>query len=317
MTPKEDHPFFSVVIPVYNRADSVLPALQSVQNQTFDDFECLIIDDGSKDGDKLAAVIASLNDERFEYIRQQNNGACHARNTGIDRARGLYVALLDSDDLFLPEKLEKCARLLPQSDQDVLVCSQMVVERGMQNVWIRPNRGPLPNERVDEYLLCNPGKIQTSTMVLPTRLARAVRFDEGLPSLQDADFAIRVANAGTTIKFIHEPLIIFEDKPNESRVSRDSTYVPLLTWIGRMRGSELSERSYWACRGWQCARVASYSNRPYGIWLFLQSAVRGVFSIRQTFVIFAQVAIPHRHYQTVANYIVERRGASAATYRRD
>lgn len=319
MTSTHGTPFFSVVIPTYNRTDRIHPVLESVKSQTFNDFECLVIDDGSKDGDTLATIISSLNDSRFVYIRQENKGACNARNRGIDTARGMYIALLDSDDIFLSEKLEKCAKILNENehDGDVLVYSQMIVERGLEKVWIRPERGLLPAERVDEYLLCTPGKIQTSTMVLPTSLARRIRFDEDLTSMQDADFAIRVANTDATVAFIEEPLIVFGDKLSDSRVSRDNAYRPLLDWIERMRGSGVSERSYWACRGWQCARVASYSNRGYGIWLFLQSLVRGVYSFRQAVIIFAQVSIPHRHYQAIANYVVKLRGQSAVKYRRE
>lgn len=297
-------PLFTVVIPTYNRTSRILPTLGSVKEQTCQDFECLVIDDGSVDGDKLAAIIDSLDDDRFRYIRQENGGASSARNRGFDVARGRYIALLDSDDRFLPTKLEKMALALSEVRGDALAYSQMLVERGLDKKWVRPPRGLKLEERVDEYLLCTAGTIRTSTVVATATLARKVRFDEALPSLQDTDFAIRAADSGATVLFLAEPLIAFEDQVGYARVSRNADYQPLLNWLDRLRGRPLSERAYWAGRGWQCARIASYSNRPLAISLFIRSAVRGVFPPRQAIVIAAQVVIPYRIYQWTANRVV-------------
>lgn len=297
-------PFFSVVIPAYNRADKILSTLEAVRDQEFGDFECLVVDDGSKDGAELEQVVAGLSDARFRYIRQDNGGACKARNTGFDAARGAYIALLDSDDLFHPDKLAKVRAHLGDQTKDVLVYSRMIIDRGIDKTWVKPPRGLNAGERVDEYLMCTPGWIQSSTMVLNADLARKVRFDETLPSSQDTDFAIRVWNAGARVDFIEEPLVTLDDVFAETRVSKQSRHKPLLAWIDRMREVHVSEKAYWAYRGWQCARVASYSNRPLGIWLYLQSAVRGVYRPKQALVIAAQVMVPKRFYQRVATAIV-------------
>lgn len=301
-------PLFSVLIPVYNRADTVQPALKSVKAQTYDNFECLVIDDGSADGDDLAATVASLEDSRFVYMRQENKGAGSARNHGIDVARGSYIALLDSDDSFLPEKLAKIARIVDRSDGNIFIYSQMIVDRGIGKVWIRPQQGVRPGERVDEYLLCRRGWILTSTIVVPTATARTVRFDENLPSSQDADFAIRVANTGASFRFVQEPLVVIDDRPNIFRVSKNTNYRPLLEWIDRIRGQEISERSYWAYRGSHYARAVAYSNRLYGIVLFLQSFVHCAYPLSQAPVVFAQIAIPQGFYQVIASYVVRLRG---------
>jgi glycosyltransferase involved in cell wall biosynthesis len=311
MTSSSHFPFFSVVIPTYNRSEIILPTLKSVQNQTYSNFECIVVDDGSDDGEKLRTVVQSLHDSRFSYVRQENGGACRARNHGIDLASGRYIALLDSDDIFLPNKLERVAQALNQGRDIDLVYSQMLVERGLEKKWIRPSRGLLPAERVDEYLLCTPGTIRTSTVVVSTTLAKKIRFDESLPSLQDTDFAIRAAYEGAAVEFIEEPLVVFNDKVSGDRVSRNAKYKPLLAWLKRMRGKELSERAYWAGRGWQCARIASYSNRPYGILLYLQSAVRGVFPFPHALIVAAQIAIPHSAYQKFANVVVRLFGRRA------
>ena len=93
-------PFFSVVIPVYNRADVFAMALQSVLDQTEQDFEIIVVDDGSTDDPKSA--IDRYSDSRIRFLRQENKGGGAARNAGIDLARGRFIAFLDSDDWFLP-----------------------------------------------------------------------------------------------------------------------------------------------------------------------------------------------------------------------
>ena len=99
-------PFFSIVIPVYNRSLFIKEAINSIQNQTFKDWECIVIDDGSTDDS--AAVIKRLVevDVRISYIYQKNAERSVARNNGIKNSKGNYVCFLDSDDQFLPTHLQ-------------------------------------------------------------------------------------------------------------------------------------------------------------------------------------------------------------------
>ena len=96
-------PEFSVIIPVYNRTDLLKRAVGSVLRQDFQDFEVLVIDDGS--AVDIKTIVDAFADPRIRYHRQSNRGASAARNAGIDRATGKYVAFLDSDDVFLPHHL--------------------------------------------------------------------------------------------------------------------------------------------------------------------------------------------------------------------
>lgn len=101
-------PAVSVIVPTYNRAALLPRALASITAQTFGDWEIILVDDGSTDGTAtLAAGFARRLGDRFRYLWQPNAGASAARNTGIDAARGAFVAFLDSDDEFLPTKLER------------------------------------------------------------------------------------------------------------------------------------------------------------------------------------------------------------------
>ena len=94
----------SVIIPTYNRAQLTATAVQSVLNQTFEDFELIVIDDGSTDNTE--ETIAAFTDPRLIYIKQENGGVAAACNTGIARARGKWISFLDSDDQYLPRKFE-------------------------------------------------------------------------------------------------------------------------------------------------------------------------------------------------------------------
>lgn len=103
-----NRPLVSVIVPTFNRAALLPRALDSIVAQTFSDWEIVLVDDGSTDETgEVANRYAHELGERFQYVRRANTGCCGARNDGISRARGSFVAFLDSDDEFLPEKLER------------------------------------------------------------------------------------------------------------------------------------------------------------------------------------------------------------------
>lgn len=104
----------SVIIPTYNRAQIIIESINSVLNQTYQNFEILVIDDGSTDNTK--DIVESINDIRIRYIYQENSGPSAARNNGIKNANGEWIAFLDSDDIWLPEKLGKQIEVINSSD---------------------------------------------------------------------------------------------------------------------------------------------------------------------------------------------------------
>jgi glycosyltransferase involved in cell wall biosynthesis len=112
-------PKISVIIPVYNAIQFLPDTLSCVLNQTFTDFEVIIVDDGSND--ESADWVAGVSDSRISLIRQANQGTQGARNTGVRHAQGEYIALLDNDDLWEPTKLEKQFRCLEQNPSVGLV----------------------------------------------------------------------------------------------------------------------------------------------------------------------------------------------------
>jgi glycosyltransferase involved in cell wall biosynthesis len=97
-------PLVSVVIPAYNAEHTILETIQSVQQQTFQDFEIIVINDGSKD--KTLEKLQAIQDNRLKIVSQNNAGVCAARNSGINHAVGEFITFLDADDLWMPDKLE-------------------------------------------------------------------------------------------------------------------------------------------------------------------------------------------------------------------
>jgi glycosyltransferase involved in cell wall biosynthesis len=207
---------FSVIVPVFDRDPT--PALKSVQAQTLRDWECIVVDDGSRNGPDIEAAVEALADNRFRYIRQSNMGANAARNRGIDEARQPFVAFLDSDDSWLPKKLEI------QSHQVVhggcVAFCQFYADRGVGKRWVRPTK--FPRGDVAKYLFIKNQFIQTSTIALSTQIAKLVRWDENLKRGQDLDFALRLRAIGCYFDFMPEPLVVVDDRSEADRVSRAS-----------------------------------------------------------------------------------------------
>jgi glycosyltransferase involved in cell wall biosynthesis len=114
-----DNKLVSVLIPAYNSEKTILRAIHSVLKQTFQDFELIIVDDGSQDG--TAEVIKAIDDTRIKYIlHSKNSGTAEARNTAVRSATGRYVAFLDSDDEWLPEKLSRQVDVLRNRPEEVI-----------------------------------------------------------------------------------------------------------------------------------------------------------------------------------------------------
>lgn len=113
--------FFSVVIPLFNKALHIEETLQCVINQSLDDFEVIIVDDGSTDAS--VSVVKKFNDQRIKLIQQENKGAPHARNRGINQASSTYIALLDADDLWEPNHLSELQKTILKFRSADLFCN--------------------------------------------------------------------------------------------------------------------------------------------------------------------------------------------------
>ena len=158
-------PTVSIVLPTYNRADVIGRALDSVHRQTFDDWELIVVDDGSTDG---TAMLFQDSDPRIRYVRQENRGVYAARNHGLSLARGRYLTFLDSDDEWLPHYLALTTAFLDASPEDQYVMTELWVDYGNNrrtriyrdalgkfvaySAYVGNDLLPLPAGETDDYL---------------------------------------------------------------------------------------------------------------------------------------------------------------------
>lgn len=112
----------SIIVPVYNAKRFLKECLNSVLNQTYSDFEVLMINDGSNDGSEIICKEYLLKDKRFKLINKKNSGVCAARNVGLQSAKGDYIAFLDSDDTLEKDFLQKLSQAISINTADVAVC---------------------------------------------------------------------------------------------------------------------------------------------------------------------------------------------------
>lgn len=122
-------PKLSIIVPVYNVKNFLSKCINSIRNQTFKDYELILIDDGSTDGSgELCDALAKQND-RTSIIHQENHGQAHARNIGIGRAKGEYIGFVDSDDWIEPEMFDRMIKMADNNDADIVICRVRKIER--------------------------------------------------------------------------------------------------------------------------------------------------------------------------------------------
>jgi glycosyltransferase involved in cell wall biosynthesis len=210
-------PTVSVVIPTYNRAHLVGRAIKSVLEQTYQDYQLLVIDDASTDATEQAVL--DFRDPRVSYVRHPRNlGGSAARNTGIREAKGTYIALLDSDDTWLPKKLEeqvKKLRTLPDKVGVVYAGANHVVEETgeVKKATVPIHRGKVFDNLLERNFLASP-----TPLIRAQCFAEAGLFDEELPSCQDWDMWIRISRH---YEFDFVQKILAEHYVHDERISAD------------------------------------------------------------------------------------------------
>ena len=195
----------SVIIPTYNRAALLARAVKSVLSQTYKDLELIIVDDGSTDNTKELVKELVDSDERIKYFYISNSGVSRARNLGIQKSKGELIAFLDSDDEWLPQKLQKQIQLYLAEPYRLCHSDEIWVKNGKKMNQMKKHE----KSGGDIFIKCLPlCCISPSASILTRKLLDEVGlFDDELDVCEDYDLWLRVT-ARYPVSFIEEPLII-------------------------------------------------------------------------------------------------------------
>jgi glycosyltransferase involved in cell wall biosynthesis len=202
-------PFFSITISLYNKENYIKSTIESVLAQTFQDFEIIVVNDGSTDGSEH--VVKSISDDRIKYFSQQNKGASAARNLAISKGHGTYIALLDADDLWQDTYLETIHRLIESYPDQMVFATAVTIEtsgNSMPSVYSIPNIKEKGTYVVDYFQssFINTLLTSSSTVVHYSIFKKTGMYDTSIQSGQDTDLWIRIG-IHFKIVFINETLV--------------------------------------------------------------------------------------------------------------
>jgi len=251
---EEARPLVSVVIPVYNRAHLLGRAIRSVLAQTFVDLELLVVDDGSSDGP--ADVVGSFGDPRLRLVRlPRRGGAGCARNVGIGQARGDLVAFLDSDDEWLPSKLEQqIARLRQHSAGHTVVSCQFVRYNDLTRRLAAPVRAFPRGDPFDQIVRGRAAPIPSCVVVPRSALEAVGGLDEGLPCFEDHELWLRLADASSRFIEVDAVLVIKHEHGTRQISSDPDTMLRAFGILDLKWGARIRERggriAYRCWRAW-------------------------------------------------------------------
>ena len=186
-------PFFSVVISVYNKERYIADTLQSVLDQTFEDFEVIIVNDGSSD--TSSSIIETFSDQRITMITQDNQGASHARNQGILKAAGTFIALLDGDDIWDAAFLESIKKRIDEHPKQSVFASAIAHKHDRKIIPVPYSFEPTASVMILNYFEASVQHTVlsgSSTVFRKNILDKTGVFDTKLTSGEDTDLWIRI-----------------------------------------------------------------------------------------------------------------------------
>ncbi|HZH60171.1 MAG TPA: glycosyltransferase family 2 protein [Metabacillus sp.] len=235
----------SVVIPTYNRGDLLRRSINSVLNQTYTNLELIIVDDASTDNTK--EIVFSYKDDRIKYYRLDiNTQGTKPRNLGILKSNGKYIALLDSDDEWVPTKLEKQVEFIKGFNEDNIVCFTDLIIKEDEKITYSTNKKLKEGEDIIDYMFVNNTNtwVQASTYLFSSSIGKKTLFDSSLKKHQDIDFCLRLRKNGAMFVQLQEPLTIYHHDRREGRVGNNNKYHLSLEWAAKVK-NDLSIKAYY------------------------------------------------------------------------
>lgn len=211
---------FSIIVPLYNKENTILDTINSVLSQTYQDFELIIVDDGSTDSS--VSIVQAIKDIRIKIIKQINKGVSSARNTGYKKAKGEWILFLDADDLLCDNALAHYVQLISRHDNYLVFVSnfwcknidvtiahsygrrERIVKNTMKALWYKE-------------FYARPG----NTIIHRTVLDSIGGFDEGLSYNEDYEFSIRLLTHYAVV-YTPEKLMIYNLLSNEESIKHNN-----------------------------------------------------------------------------------------------
>ncbi|WP_197482055.1 glycosyltransferase family 2 protein [Polaribacter atrinae] len=206
----------SVIVPCYNQGKFLNETLESVYKQTYLEWECIMVDDGSTDDTMKIAQSWAVKDIRFKYFYKENGGVSSARNLGIEQANGQYLQFLDADDLLAPQKLELSLDAFSLSNNnaaEIVVSNFMMISIDSKGVY--PPSFEFTKESLTfENFLYNSFSIQLQYAIFEGKLFDTIRFSENLSAQEDWVVWIKLLKITNKIDFIDKPLSFYRINPD-------------------------------------------------------------------------------------------------------
>lgn len=293
----------SVVIPTVDRPELLLRAVRSALAQTHRPTEVIVVSDGGSDAG--VAPLVGVDDDRLRVIRlpvSSNDAAATPRNVGISASSAEYVALLDDDDEWLPDKLSAQLDRLRGRVGGPTVVSSRVERRTPTETMLWPRRPILAGERVAQYLFVRnePGEgwLPTPTLLLPRALAIEVPFATGMKQHEDIDWLLRLEAQGALFDVVMETLAIVHVGESSTSLSASARWRDSLTWAAERKG-ELGARAYSAFCLTEVSRVARDRPSVRAFVTILLAAVRGAPRVRDLVQFLLSWTIPRTWWQYV------------------
>jgi glycosyltransferase involved in cell wall biosynthesis len=312
-------PQVSVVIPTRSRPELVPRAVRSALAQTVTDIEVIVVVDGPDEATR-PALADQLTDPRLRLVELPvSGGGPAARNTGVAHARAPWVALLDDDDEWLPEKLAVQLEVARTAGVPRPIVASRLVVRTPRGEFVMPRRLPADGEPPSEYLVVRRGLvhgdgfIQTSSVLAPTELLREVPFAPGVRRFQELDWTLRCLQRDSVgLAYAAQPLVIWYADENRARVTFDPAWQKSLEWLRDSRPL-LTRRAYAALALSVVSSWAATSRSPRVFLELIREARRHGRPRLLDYLTHAQIwLIPPGLRRTLRDKILTRRRATAA-----
>jgi len=290
----KDNPVVTAVIPTRNRPELVVRAVRSALAQTFPNLEVLVVVDGDDPYTVAALNAVALSDGRVRIVQLETSvGGAEARNVGVRAARGKWIALLDDDDEWLPEKIHsQLSRAISSGSDRNLIVSRYICRSATAADRIRPRRLPRSGEAICEYMFDVLCYFQTSTFFCSRALLLEVPFQKTMAGFQDIDWFLRVnSHPGVGLIALTEVLSVYYAPEERASITSGLGWEKRLGW-GLANRTLMTRRAYSRFIVGSCVGRAVEEKAGWrGMWRLFREYTSGMPTLTGTLLLFGMFAV--------------------------